>query len=111
MSPLRLGTLLTACAVSVLVLFALVVGAEDGRDLLPNGLLRILLCISIIAWIGHIAVVCQDHVTRTIGEHIDRRLDDLSDTITDYGDARAHQGLALGLRGPTKPAGRMSIVD
>lgn len=110
MSPLRLGTLLTACAVSVLVLFSLGVGAEDGRDLLPNGALRILLCVAIIAWIGHIAVVCQDHVTSTITRHLDRRLDELRETITDYGDTRAHQGLALGLRGPAKP-NRMSIVD
>jgi hypothetical protein len=110
MSGLRLTTLITAISVTVLILFATIVGEAVDRDLIPAGLVAILYCLGVVNWTVHIAAWGLDRVTATVARHIDQRLDELRDTIGDYGDERARQGLALGLRGP-KPAGRISLVD
>jgi hypothetical protein len=130
MSPMRVGTLVSAATVSTATLLLMVFSAGPLHGFgVPDNVHRVLVVASGMLWLGHLAAYLRDTVLEAMDERaagigrqvasITDRLGTLEAAIVDFGDQQAAEGQVAALRSMTAQSktngasalGRIRAVD
>jgi hypothetical protein len=96
-SPLRLTTLISAVAATVAIIFSIVIDSATHNDLIPASIGRALWAVAILTWLGYINTSQHDTILKRL-HHLDTRMNELDNNISDYGDRRETDGQLAGMR-------------
>jgi hypothetical protein len=114
MSPMRVGTLVSAAIVSTATLLLIVFSAGSLHGFgVPDNVNRVLIVASGTLWLGHLAAYLRDSVLAAIrecaeafGQRVDvvnDRLATIDGTVADYGERQAAEGQVAALRSMAAP--------